>query len=182
MISLPFMVPLTIGLLVKNTPKWAGWSTVLLGMTLSYILEFFVKPDYILYLLNDVKQLSKLEANDVKFLTTVFANIILCSLWFVSTRFFRNTSPEQYHEEVDEFFERINTPVDFEKEHGNKGNDTQQFWIMGNMCLIYGTFMTALVFIPNELVGRLCYLFLGSLMLLVGFVFRHKHKKLKEAE
>ena len=181
LISLPFMIPLTLGLLVKNTPKWAGWSTVLLGMSVSYIVEYYVKPEAVMSLFGNVSQLSKMESTDLKFVMLVFANVIFCSAWFLSARFFRNTSSEEYHQSVDEFFVKINTPIDFEKEHGNQGNDIQQFWIMGNMCLVYGTFMTALMVIPNDLTGRLCYLFMGGLMLTIGSVFRYKHKELKAA-
>ena len=107
-----------------------------------------------------------------------FAVIVLCSAWFLGARLFKNTSPEEYHKQVETFFVKINTPIDYEKEHGHKGNDAQQFMILGNMCLVYGTFLSLLVLIPNDLTGRLCFVFIGGIMGTVGFVFKKKYKNL----
>ena len=111
------------------------------------------------------------------FFSNVFAVIILCSLWFLGSRLFRNTTSEDYHKQVEEFFVKINTPIDYEKEHGHQGHDNTQFKILGNMCLIYGAFLSSLVLIPNDLVGRLCFVFIGGIMLIVGFIFKKKSQK-----
>jgi SSS family solute:Na+ symporter len=179
MISLPFMIPLTWGIVFQNTPRWAGWSTVLLGMLISYTIQTHVGPETLLGFLGVDKPWSDRELIDVMFFSNVFAVILICSAWFLGTRLFRNTSSEIYHKQVGDFFVKINTPVDYEKEHGHKGSDDLQFKILGNMCLIYGTFLSLLVLIPNNLTGRLCFVFIGGVMLTVGFVFKKKYKRSK---
>jgi len=179
MISLPFMIPLTLGLIYKNTPRWAGWSTVVFGMLISFILQQYVEADFILKYINKVTPLTNREAVDTMFFTNVFAVIVLCSLWFFGSRLFGKQSPEAYHKEVDQFFTKFNTPVDYEKENGDKGNDDMQYLILGNMCLVYGTFMSLLILIPNDLIGRLSYVFMGGLMLTVGIIFKRKCKKIR---
>ena len=51
MISLPFMIPLTWGIIFQDTPRWAGWSTVLLGMLISYIIQNHIGPENLLELI-----------------------------------------------------------------------------------------------------------------------------------
>jgi len=180
MISLPFMVPLLLGMIFRDTPKWAGWSTVLVGMALSFVIQNYIDPEVILPLINKTS-LSARESIDTMFILMVVSNIVICSMWFLGSRLFKKTSSDEYHKEVDQFFERINTPVDYEKENGNKGNDGSQFKILGYMCLVYGAFLTLLVFIPNDLVGRLCFIFIGGTMLIVGGIFVRKYKKMSNA-
>lgn len=178
MISLPFMIPLTWGIIFQDTPRWAGWSTVLLGMLISYIIQNHIGPEALLDFIGIEKPWLNRELIDVMFFSNVFAVIIFCSIWFLGTRLFRNTSPEAYHKQVGDFFVKINTPIDYEKEHGHKGSDATQLMILGNLCLVYGTFMSLLVFIPNDLIGRLCFVFIGGIMLTVGFIFKRKYKKM----
>ncbi len=178
MVSLPFMIPLTLGLLFKDTPRWAGWSTVVLGMVISFILQQYVEPEFVLNFI-DKAELNTREKIDTMYIFNVFSVMILCSAWFLATRLFRRTSPKEYHREVDQFFKKFNTPIDYEKEHGDKGNDSRQYLILGNMCLAYGGFLSVLVLIPNDLIGRLSYLFIGGVPLLVGFVFKRKYRKMK---
>ena len=178
MISLPFMIPLTLGLLFKNTPRWAGWTTVVFGMLISFLLQQYVEPDMISNFLDKAAPLNDRERIDIMYILNVFLVMILCSAWFLATRLFRKSSSEVYHQEVDTFFTKFNTPIDYEKEHGNKGNDHHQYLILGNMCLVYGAFLSLLILIPNDWIGRLCYVFIGGIMLSVGFVFKKKHKKM----
>lgn len=180
MISLPFMIPLTWGIIFQDTPRWAGWSTVLLGILISYIIQTHIGPEALLEIIGVAAPWSKRELIDVMFFSNVFAVIILCSSWFLGARFFKNTSPKVYHEQVDDFFVKINTPIDYEKEHGHKGNDAEQFKILGNMCLVYGSFLSLLILIPNDLIGRLCFAFIGGTMLSVGYIFKNKYKKSKK--
>ncbi len=177
MISLPFMIPLTWGMVFQDTPRWAGWSTVILGMFISYVIQYHIGPEALLQFIGVEQPWSNRELIDVMFFSNVFAVIILCSLWFLASRLFRDTSPAAYHKQVEEFFVKINTPIDYQKEHGHKGYDDTQFKILGNMCLIYGSFLSALVLIPNDLTGRLCFVFIGGIMVTVGIIFKRKYRQ-----
>ena len=39
LIAVPYMIPLLWGCVVKKTPSWSGWSTVLLGLIVSYFIK-----------------------------------------------------------------------------------------------------------------------------------------------
>ncbi len=176
MISLPFMIPITLGLIFKNTPRWAGWSTVVFGMLISWLIQNYMSAEMVAGIIQKPLPLSSREAIDIMFFTNVISIIVLCSTWFLSTRFLAVTSPKDYHKKVDGFFEKMNTPVDYEKEHG-KDNDGLQFKILGFMCLIYGGLITMMTFVPNELIGRICFLFVGGIMLTVGLIFIRAWKR-----
>jgi solute:Na+ symporter, SSS family len=176
MISLPFMIPLTWGLMVKNTPRWAGWSTVVFGMLISYSIQNQIPPETIGQLLQ-MDTLSTREAIDIRFFANVISVIVLCSVWFLSTRFFAKYIPTTYTQSVDAFFKRMNTPIDYEKEHGNSGNDGSQFKILGYMALIYGIFIGLLIFVPNTAIGRWCFVFVSGVMITVGVVFLRLWKR-----
>jgi len=179
MISLPFMIPLTWGMVFQDTPRWAGWSTVIFGMLISYVIQYHIGPEALLQFIGVEQPWNNRELIDVMFFSNVFAVIILCSFWFLGSRLFRNTSPEVYHKDVEEFFTKINTPINYEKEYGHSGHDDLQFKILGNMCLVYGAFLFSLILIPNDLIGRLCFAFIGGTMLTVGFLFKRRYKKSK---
>lgn len=177
MISLPFMIPLTWGLIVKNTPRWAGWSTVIFGMLISYVFQNHIAPDAVGQLLQMDMPLSKRASIDIRFFTNVISVIVLCSTYFLSTRFFAKYIPDSYTQSVNTFFKRMNTPVDYEKEHGNSGNDGTQFKILGYMALVYGLFIGLLIFVPNSTTGRWCFVFVGGIMITVGVIFLRLWKK-----
>ena len=176
MISLPFMIPLTLGLIFTNTPRWAGWSTVVFGMFISWLIQNHLSPEMVADFIQKPLPLSNRESIDIMFFANVITIIVLCSAWFMGTRLFRKTSPVEYHQKVDAFWKKMNTPVDYEKEHG-ANNDKQQFKILGNMCLAYGALITLMVFVPNPLIGRLCFLFVGGAALAIGIIFKKQSNK-----
>ena len=104
MISLPFMIPLTLGLIFQDTPRWAGWSTVTFGMLISWVIQNHVSPELIAGVLQIPLPLSGRESIDVMFFTNVISIIVLCSTWFLTSRLFKKTSPEAYHKSVDYIF------------------------------------------------------------------------------
>ena len=169
MISLPFMIPLTLGMIYQDTPRWAGWSTVVLGMFISWFIQKYITADMVSPLLG-IASLTKQESIDTLFFTNVLSVVLLCSAWFLGSRLFKKTSPEIYHDQVKSFFTKINTPVNYEAEHGDKGNDKTQYKILGLMSLVYGIFITLLILVPNDLKGRLSFLFVGCIPLLVSYL------------
>jgi hypothetical protein len=44
--------------------------------------------------------------------------------------------------------------------------------VLGLLCLGYGAFITLLALIPNDVTGRLSFVFCGGTILLVGFFLR----------
>ena len=49
-------------------------------------------------------------------------------------------------------------------------SDEPVYRMLGVLCMIYGAFILLLMFIPNGLGGRLCFLFVGGVIGLAGAV------------
>jgi SSS family solute:Na+ symporter len=99
----------------------------------------------------------------------LFGNVGICSLWFAGTKLFWSRAPAETHARVEEFFRRLNTPVDFAGEEGvHAANDGRQARVVGWLCVAYGTFVALLAFIPNPLPGRIAFLGCGALVFGIG--------------
>ena len=122
--------------------------------------------------------LSTREADDWVLILGVLLDAIVCSAWFLATCFFARRRTTQEIERVEEFFQRMKSPVDFHKEEG-AGNDAQQYRTLGLMSLIYGAFISLLVLIPNSPLGRLGMFTCAGTMLTVGGLLYWCYKRLQ---
>ena len=168
LIALPYCIPLIWGTLIKRAPAWAGWTTVLVGFATSYAGKTFLTATWLQNFMgwND-RPLSTREADDWVLLLGVLLDVVVCSAWFLGACLFARTRSAREIERVEEFFQRMKTPVDFQKEEG-AGNDAQQYRTLGLMSLIYGAFILLLLLIPNSPLGRLGMFACAGTMLSVG--------------
>ena len=186
MIALPYTIPLLWGIVFKKTPTWSGWSTVLIGFTISFVITFsWESGDETVYLIDPSwfgeaigfeEAMSKREVKDYFYFTPIFVNIVVCSVWFFFTSLFYGSSGEEHKQRVDKFFEAMRTPIDFEKEVG-EGKDSVQSNALGVLCLICGGFVVLMAAVPNPLTGRLAFLFCGGLIGGVGWLLYRASKK-----
>ena len=164
-LGVPLAIPMFLGMIVRRVPRWSGWSTTLFGILTTALcynfaptawgracLEPWLGSAVYTYLLTN------------KFVITHLVGVPLTMLFFFATRFWHRPGRDSEHEErTTEFFRRMNTPVDFEKEVGND-NTPAQARVLGLVALVYGGFITAMLLIPNPGLGRLgigaCALFL----------------------
>ncbi len=166
-LGVPLSIPMFLGMLVKNVPRWAGWATTLFGMLTTAFCYLFVPTAAGRALLEPVLGSSiypYLISN--KFVITHLVGVPLTMLFFFATRLFHRPLPDgAYERSTEEFFRRMATPVDFEKEVGGD-NTPAQARILGIIACIYGGFITCLLLIPNPPIGRVgigaCALFLWS--------------------
>ena len=143
MIALPYTIPLLWGIVFKKTPTWSGWSTVLIGLAISFVLTFsWESGDETVYLIDPSwfgeaigfeEAMSKREVKDYFYFTPIFINIVVCSGWFFFTSLFYGSSGAEHKQRVDKFFEAMRTPIDFEKEVG-EGKDSVQSNALGECC------------------------------------------------
>lgn len=182
LMALPFMVPLTLAIIVRDTPIWAGWSTVLVGVLTSWFIENHLSIQWLASILGLDTVLSPREIVDLEFFASVTGIIGVCTTWFLGSRWCQSTrSRQSEHERSRDFFERIERPVDFEGEHGTRGNDAIQFAILGRICVVYGGFfLLMMLLIPNSLSGRACYAFLALVNLGMGGLFIRKGRNYKQ--
>ena len=184
LIALPYCIPLIWGTLIKRAPAWAGWTTVLVGFATSYVGKQFLTAEWLQRFMGwSSRPMSARESDDWVLLLGVLLDVAVCSAWFLGSCFLARKRSAAEIERVDEFFQRMQTPVDFHKEEG-VGNDAQQYRTLGLMSLIYGGFISVLVLIPNSPLGRLGMFACAGTMLGVGGIlfwnFRRLRSKLSQ--
>ncbi|MEI8206388.1 MAG: hypothetical protein WCG03_05875 [Kiritimatiellales bacterium] len=176
LIALPFSMPLILGVVIKKTPAWSGWSTVLVGFVVSYSLNKFVDPVWFGKLFGFSGDLSPREKLDYYYIFGIFANAGLCTAWFVFTKLFYNKTPVEFQSRLDRFFTLMHTPIDFQKEVG-VGNDRAQRRLLGILSFVYGAFILLGALIPNPMIGRASFIFCGGFILIIGYaLFKTKEK------
>lgn len=181
LIAIPVMIPMVLGMVIKKTPSWSGWSTVLVGFITSIVTSNFISSEWIGQLFGFDSPLNPRELKDYAFFFGTLANVMASSLWFMATVRFYKRSSTDYQERVEEFFTTMHTPVDFEKEVG-EGKDNEQSRILGILCLVYGGFIMLLAFIPNPLLGRASFAFCGALIAIIGWLLFNSVKKESDSE
>ena len=190
MIATPYAIPLLWGIIIKKTPAWSGWSTVLIGFCLSFLLtrnwevevdgetikKYIIDPNWFGSVIGIDGEMSTRERKDYLYFAPVFVNVAVCSIWFFFTSLFYGGSSDEHKARVDKFFTDMNTPIDFEQEVG-AGKDSVQSKTLGILCLIYGGFVLLMVLVPNDLTGRLAFLFRGGLIAGIGWLLFRASKK-----
>lgn len=170
----PLTVALFLAVFIRKTPSWSGWATVLLGIASTiaiYDIAPLPTPQRWITATFGEGFASYIVTN--KFAFTNFFTIPLCTVFFLVTRFFYKVTPSnsEYVKNVNDFSNRLDTPVDFEAEVG-KDNTPQQASIMGTLCLVYGAFVSLGIFIPNDTPGRIAIIFCASLLIGTGITLR----------
>lgn len=176
LVGIPYGVPLLWCLLVKKTPAWSGWSTVLVCFLASLVVSR--GPDWAW--LQPILQTLHLNgwavwAKEHDFVAAMVVNIIIGSAWFLGTRAFYNRTSQAYKDQVEGFFEQMHRPVDFAKEIG-ESTDNHQAIALAKLCYVYTGFIALLALIPNPLLGRLCILFCAGCMGLIGWLLHRSGK------
>ena len=154
LLALPMAVPALMGLFIRTSPSWAAIVTVCVTLIPSAI-GFFS---------------AELFGETWSFQQKVFTNLAVGIVVYLLTMPFWNRTPEVYKRQAQAFFDRMLTPVDFEKEIGIP-NDLRQLKIIGSFAAVIGGVICMLVLLPNPMIGRLGILFVGGFVLGVGCVF-----------
>ena len=168
-IGFPLSVPMFMAMVMRRVPAWAGWSTVLFGVAVTVFLYDFMPtaPARVFF----APWLGEAVYGYVlsnKFVITNLVAVPLMMLFFWLTGFFHRDRPgSTYDRNADEFFRRMRTPVDFEREVGND-NTADQARVIGKLACAYGLFIVLLVLIPNTWFDRLSILACALLPLGVG--------------
>jgi solute:Na+ symporter, SSS family len=180
-IMFPMAVPLFLGFFYKRTPGWSTWSTALIGLAVSWLVKFRIKPevlDGIPFLQGPHKPE---EVTSFYIFATVFSVTAVCTLWFFFTSLFYNRTSQEFRNEVDAFFERLRTPsggIAGEKIVENR----PLLRTIGRLSMLYGAFILLFSLIPNDLRGRLCFVAGGGSILAIGFWLSHIYRPLSEVK
>jgi SSS family transporter len=177
MVAIPIAVPLILGIIVKKTPKWTGWSTTLVGLITSLVIMYGLNPDIVRDLIGLEEPFSERELKEYLFFAGLIGNILAMTIWFFLTVIFARYNSKKTETMVDDFFKRINTPVVTKAEDTNQ-MDHAQLRTLSRLCIPYGGFILLLTFIPNSLTGRLCFVFSGLFIIGIGLLLHKAAKKI----
>lgn len=169
LIGVPITVPLVLALLIRRTPSWSGWSTVLVGFIGSLLIDRILSPEWAAQHFSPDHVLDAASREYWRQGIQLFGNVALGTTWFLFTTLFWRASPAAHRAGVENFLTRLDTPIDFNREEGAAAaNDSRQAAAVGWLSLTYGSFVLLLAVIPNPLNGRLAFLGCGGLVVTVG--------------
>jgi Na+/proline symporter len=169
---LPLALPACLGMFFKRTPWWSAWTTVLIGFAVSGVVTFWLKPAMLPWL---PVALKPEEATVFYNIATVALGATIPVAWFFFTALFYERSSPEYKASVDEFFQRLATPLP-DTGNGTPGNDAFPR-ALGRCCMLFGGFVSLFVVVPNSLRGRLCFVACGGAMLLIGALLVCLHRR-----
>ncbi len=198
-LGLPMAVPLFLGIFFKKTPPWSGWSTMLAGFLPAFFLGLLFQSDSVVqFLWQDsnmstaalIEQICRMpnlnptEVGDMKIALTTGIVAVVCCGWFFFSMLFYRKGDALYEKQIREFFNDMTTPIQpSEYELNLHDNEIRQGNVLGNLCLVYGIFVTGLILIPNKTVGRLLILCCGGVIAGIGLVIKYfaPHSREKKA-
>ncbi len=178
LIGIPIVVPLFLGLIVKHTPPWSAWSTVVVGFLSSLFITNHLTPEWAAAYFKLGHALSPSSVEYWRQSAELLGNVAVCSAWFVGTKLFWSHTNAETQARIGQFFHRLNTPVNFDREEGaHAANDSRQSRVVGWLCLAYGAFVVLLALIPNPVAGRLAFVGCGGIVLLIGWALLISSRK-----
>jgi SSS family solute:Na+ symporter len=172
LVGIPYSISLLWCLVVKKTPAWSGWSTVLVSLAASLLVSQGHSWEWVrssLAWLGAPGVADWVKAHD--FVAANFFIITVGTAWFFATRLFYDRTSAEYKERVEGFFAEMHRPVDFAREIG-EDSDNRQAVALARLCFAYGVFVALLVVIPNPLIGRACILFCSLALLVTGWLLQ----------
>lgn len=177
LVSLPYIVPLVLGLIIKRTPGWAGWSTVTVCFVVSFLTDRCLNIEWAIRKFGVIDGVTNWERQNWEQGIGVFTILGAGLLWFLFTKlFYRHESSEQ-KAAIERFCSNLATPVNYAKEELSAATDDKQSWLIGWLCLPYGAVVTLMALIPNPLFGRLAFVFCGGVVILVGWLLVRQSRR-----
>ena len=162
-ISMPLTIPIVLGLWFKRLHWWAY-----------YIIIFFASIPSLYFFLEERSGDRQWFIQDRLpwiYLAGAIGFLISLPLWrFASAK---------YKEQVQGFFTRMHTPIDFDKEIG-EGNDHIQLHMVGVSSLIMAGMVCLLLLVPNTPIQRLQVFFIVLFMGVIGSLLTLKARSIKK--
>ena len=158
LLGVPIVVPLMLGVVIRRTPPWTAWSTVLVGFLSSIFISDYLTPEWAAPHFGYTGAIDASSREYWRQGIEMIGNFAIAGTWFVFTALFWKSSSQAHRAEVESFSVRLNTPVNFADEEGAaNANDARQSSVVGWLCVAYGAFVVLLAAIPNPTVGRIAF-------------------------
>ncbi len=169
---MPLAIPAFLGLFFARTPPWSAWSTALLGLAMAWLAKFWLTPEMLAWVPGLGGPWLPEERTVFGIIATALLVCPVCVTWFFFTALFYERSSAAHKAGVEEFFQRLRTPLPDAAAHENRAVPSA----VGRMCLLYGGFILLLTLIPNSFTGRLCYLLCGGVLLTLGWLIGRRYR------
>jgi Na+/proline symporter len=168
LVALPQTLPLVLGIFIRRTPSWSGWSTVLVGFATGCLTRALLSVEWAVRIFGERANPSEWERQNWDQAIAVLTTIGVGVAWFCLTGLFYGGTPQSYKASVEAFSRDIERPVDYDREEAAPATDDKQSWLIGWLCLPYGAVICLLALIPNPASGRAAFLFCGIVLGLIG--------------
>jgi len=190
-LGLPLTIPIFFGLFYRRTPGWSAWVTALACFCFSAWANFFFAghlqnlafvsklPSFLQALIGGgAMPLTGPEKNDLLLVVTVLGTSLIGAICFFGSTVFYRTSAPEHQARVDRLFAQLRLPM--VESPFDRDADEPVYRLVGLLCLFYGAFILLLVLIPNAVVGRVCFAFVGGVIAAIGaLIYLIANKKLQ---
>ncbi len=169
MVQMPMMVPLLLGIIVKKTPQWAPWATIVVGLFVSwFVMNVFTAE--VCAAMFGIESLTDREIIDMNIILTIAGHVFITSGFFCATSLFYREAKDKNKLETDRFFEELETPVIADDQQDEV--DRQQRRKLGNMVMVMSAGILLMGLIPNPLWGRIIFVVCALLISGIGFLLK----------
>ncbi|WP_313549737.1 sodium:solute symporter family transporter [Pseudomonas sp.] len=167
---LPLSIPALLAVVVRQTPDWAGWSTVLVGAAVSLI--FYVGFNRVaLPAWLGAYTLTEREASDLKFGVTVLAHVVFTGGFFIGTRvWYSPTRNTERRQQLTLFFRNMYRPLQPDE---IACVDPSQARRLGALVTGMGLLLLPLLLLAEAPQGRWLHAAIVGTVLISGLALRH---------
>jgi Na+/proline symporter len=168
MVTFPLAVPAMLGFVVRKTPDWSGWATLIVGFAVSYVFGILIDKGVVESAFGI--SLSTREWPDLRVSMVLIAHVVITGGFFCATRFFYEETNPVRIDERRKLFGNWDTPVvaaeddavsDDERERRQRG-------LLGRLVCLAALGIMGLALLPNPLGGRFAFLICGGILLVPG--------------
>jgi Na+/proline symporter len=167
---LPLSIPALLAVVVRQTPDWAGWSTVLVGAAVSLIFYIGFNPVALPAWLGRYT-LTEREASDLKFGVTVLAHVVFTGGFFIGTRvWYSPTRNTERRRQLTLFFRNMYRPLQPDE---IACVDPSQARRLGALVTGMGLLLLPLLLLAEAPQGRWLHAAIVGTVLISGLALRH---------
>lgn len=148
LIQMPLTIPALLAVIVRRTPDWAGWSTVLVGALVSFSLYVGFHPTHFPAWLGGA-ELTAREITDLTFAVTVLAHLVVtCSFFFLTRIWYQPKAytPLRAHQ-INQFFTNLKRPL---QPCEIAGGNPHQTMLLGRLLLILSLLISPLILLDTS--------------------------------
>ncbi|RUR53110.1 sodium:solute symporter family transporter [Vreelandella populi] len=167
LITFPITIPAMLGMIIRKTPDWSGWGTLVVGCMVSYTVGAWLSPELVNNMLG--MDITAREWSDFRVSLAIGAHVVITGGFFLlSTLFYKpEAQSTERAAERQEMWQRWETPVEStEADPAADEIDYGQKIILGRLILMGSIMVMGLSLLPNSTNGRLIMLLCGALIMI----------------